>query len=481
MKMLKNIFGSILGLSMLTAMGACDKTEIYLGGADAGVLESPAGNVVYVTDGGDRGDTGFVEYSGSYTFSVYLRSSKDVEGTVTATFTYDPSVLEAYNAGSGTEIPLFPEKYFSLSGGGKATISAGALSSAPMEVNFTSDASLDPLTTYAVPFRVTTEGGKLAAGADSYIILVRDVTAFPGAEKYYDGKPGMKTVAVMEVNSINPLNTMGFTLKRSGKQFFDAVVLFSANINFDAATGRVYVSRNDNIQALLDQREKYLRPLQERGIKVVLGILGNHDISGISTLSPEVAKKFAQEVKTVCDAYELDGVFLDDEYTKYEDAASGRYPGFVAQSVQTASRVAYEIRKAQPSRLLMAYRYEALDRGVAIDGMDCGQIWDYVFNNYWVTSNPVSAFPGLRQDQAGTGSWNCGYDSQCIPSSRNWSNRFSLTGMREAGYGAMMIYNFYCDPSMPLTPYIIKDMNSTAQAFWDDELVYDDSWYPKDY
>ena len=42
MKMLKNIFGSILGLSMLTAMGACDKTEIYLGGADAGVLESPA-------------------------------------------------------------------------------------------------------------------------------------------------------------------------------------------------------------------------------------------------------------------------------------------------------------------------------------------------------------------------------------------------------------------------------------------------------
>lgn len=471
----------LLGICLLAGAAACDKSEIYLGSADAGTIQSPDGNVVYVTDGGGRGDTGFVEYKDSYSFPLYLRSSKEAEGTVSATFTYDPEVLKEYNAMQGTDYAIFPEKFVSLADNGKTSIASGALTSAPLYANFSSDSSLNPEEIYAVPLRVTAEGGVLSAGSDSYIILVRDVTAFPGSDKYFEGKPGMKTVAVIEVNSVNPLNTIGFTEKRSGKQFFDAVVLFSANINFDSATGRVYVSRNENVQALLDQRDKYLRPLQQRGIKVILGILGNHDISGISTLAPDVAHQFAQEVKAVCDAYDLDGVFLDDEYTKYQDAASGRYPGFVAQSTTAASRLAYEIRKAQPERLLMAYRYEALDRGVEIDCMNCGEIWDYVFNNYWVTSNPVPSFPGLRQDQAGTGSWSCTNDSQCIPSNRNWKERFSLTGMREAGYGALMIYNFHCDPSDFLTPYIISDMNETSKAFWDDELVYDGSWYTKDY
>ena len=147
----------------------------------------------------------------------------------------------------------------------------------------------------------------------------------------------------------------------------------------------------------------------------MLGILGNHDISGISTLKPELAKEFAAEVKNLCDAYELDGIFLDDEYTDYEGAGSTTIPGFTAPSVEAASRMAYEIRKAQPSRLLISYRYEALYDAVAVDGMEPGQIFDYVVNDYWQTSNPCDTYPGLKISQAGTGSWNCSDYSQCIP------------------------------------------------------------------
>ncbi len=481
MTILNNMFKSLMALCLVAGMASCDKNEIYLGGADTGILNSPDGNVVYVTDGGGRGETGFVEFSDSYVLSLYLRSSKDVSGTVSATFTYDKAVLDAYNAGSGTEVPLFPEKYVSLADGGKTAIAEGSLSSAPLNVTFTSDSSLDPETTYAVPLRVNAENAQMAGGSDGYIILVRDVTSFPGAEKYYDGKPGMKIIGVLEVNDVNPLNTMGFTMKRSGKQFFDIVVLFAANINFNQQTGRVYVSRNENVQALLDQREKYLRPLQDRGMKVVLGILGNHDQSGVSTLSDATAKAFAQEVKNICDTYELDGIFLDDEYTDYGAAASGSYPGFVEQSYEAASRLGYEIRKAQPSRLLISYRYQALFQGVEIDGMNCGEIWDYVVNDYWVTSDPTTTYPGLRQDQAGTGSWNCSDWSQCIPANKSWTERFSLTGMREEGFGTMMIYNFTCNPDYWMTPYIVRDMGTTANDFWGDELLYDNSWYPKDY
>lgn len=479
--MIKNIIKSLILLTAAATMASCDKSEIYLGGADTGVIESPDGNVVYVSDGNGRTDVGYVEFSKSFTLDLYLRSSKAPAGNVTATLSYDPEVLERYNSGNATEVPAFPADRVSLADGGKMTLAEGSLSSAPMGVSLTSDGSLDPSTVYAVPLKVNVDNGVLSGGADGYVILVQDVTAFPGTEKLFEGKPGMKIVGVFEVNDHNPLNALGFTMKGSGKQFFDIVVLFSANINYDAATGRVYVSRNENVQALLDQRQKYIVPLQQRGIKVVLGILGNHDISGVSTLGNERAREFAKEVKQVCDAYQLDGIFLDDEYTDYEAAKEGKIPGFVRQSTEAASRLAYEIRCAQPSRLLLSYRYQALYRSVAVNGMQPSEIWDYVLNDYKVTDNPVSTYPGLRQDQAGTGSWNCSDRSQWIPSNPSWTGLFSLTGMRKEGYGALMIYNFQCSPTYGLTRFILNDVGQVARDFWNGEIDYDGSWYPKDY
>lgn len=479
--MSKKLYKSFLCLATVAAFTSCDNEDIYLGGADDSIIQSPAGNVVYLTDGNGHSDVGFVEFKDSYTLDLYLRSSKTIEGEVSATLKYDLSALDRYNAGSGSEVAAFPQENISLPNDGKISIGAGEISSVAYKLEIDSNPELDPTVTYAIPLSVTPENAVMAGESNSFVILVRDCTRFPGAEKYYEGKPGMKIVGVIEVNDINPLNVMGFTLKESGKQFFDIVVLFSANINYNSQTGRVYVSRNENVQALLDQRDKYIRPLQERGIKVVLGILGNHDVAGISTLKPELAKSFAGEVKDLCDAYGLDGVFLDDEYTNYEEAANTTLPGFQAQSTEAASRMAYEIRKAQPSRLLISYRYEALFNAVEVDGMEPGEIFDYVLNDYGVTSNPVSTYPGLRIGQAGTGSWNCSDYMQWIPANTNYADRFSLTGMREEGYGALMIFNFNCNPDYWLTRYIVKDMNDAADAFWNAELEYDESWFGKDY
>lgn len=479
--MIKNIIRPILALTVALGMTGCDKSEIYLGGADTDGLLSPNGNVVYLTDGHGDSNVATTDIKGTGTVDLYLRSSKSVSGTVTGALTYDKAVLEAYNDGTDSPVTAFPADLVSFSNNGNFTITEGSLSSEALKVTLSAGSGLETGKTYAVPLRVDVSNALMAEDSHSYIILVRDITGFPGAEKYWNGKPGMKIVGVLEVNDVNPLNVMGFTLKESGKQFFDIVVLFSANINFNSRTGRVYVSRNENVQALLDQREKYLKPLQDRGIKVVLGILGNHDISGISTLGPELAKDFAQDVKNVCDAYGLDGVFLDDEYTEYNAAAAAAAPGFCAPSTEAASRCAYEIRKAQPSRLLLSYRYEKLFSAVSVDGMQPGQIFDYVLNDYWVTSDPTATYPGLRQNQAGTGSWNCSDWSQCIPSNDSWTERFSLTGMRDAGYGALMIFNWTCNPDFWLTKYTIKDMGETAKAFWGAELEYDGSWYPKDF
>lgn len=304
--------------------------------------------------------------------------------------------------------------------------------------------------------------------------------SYPGADKFYDGKPGMKIIGVLEVNDTNPLNCLGFTLEEDGKQLFDMVVLFAANINLNEE-GKPYVSCNENVQALLDGREKYLQPLQERGTKVILGILGNHDPAGISTLDAATSAEFAADVKRICDRYKLDGVFLDDEYTDYTAAASGKYPGIVKASYENASRLAYEIRQAQPDRLIISYRYRNLTKAVEVEGMQPGEIFDYVVNDYWATADPVKSYPGLRQDQAGIGSWNCSDWSNCLPSNSRWSRLFSLAGMRDSGYGALMIFNFRCQSDYPLTESILTDLGEVCRTFWNSTLHYDGLWYDKDY
>lgn len=100
------------------------------------------------------------------------------------------------------------------------------------------------------------------------------------------------------------------------------VVLFAANINYDAEAGRPRVQCNPNVQYLLDNNETLLQPLRRRGVKVLLGLLGNHDITGLAQLSEQGAKDFAREVAQYCKAYNLDGVNYDDEYSNSPDLSN---------------------------------------------------------------------------------------------------------------------------------------------------------------
>ncbi|MBR0560773.1 hypothetical protein KB213_12060, partial [Neokomagataea sp. TBRC 2177] len=87
----------------------------------------------------------------------------------------------------------------------------------------------------------------------------------------------------------NILNAGEYTMKSSGKPFFDVVNIFAANINYNKEKGSVYVNCNDNVSYILKNADKFIRPLQAKGIKVCLTILGNHDEAGIANLTTETA------------------------------------------------------------------------------------------------------------------------------------------------------------------------------------------------
>ena len=274
----------------------------------------------------------------------------------------------------------------------------------------------------------------------------------------------------MEVNDANPLNNLSFTLKSNGKPLVDALIIFSANINYNVETGRVYIFNNENVQALLDNREHYLKPLQDRGIKVILGLLGNHDRSGVANMSKETAQVFAQEVKAMCDAYKLDGIFIDDEYSAYE--TSNITPGFVYPSREAAARLCYEVKKAQPERWVVVYAYNITYYLPAIDGMQSGEFVDYALHDYGGSADLSSAFPGMPKSNMGLYSQEFGKGSTASES--------DLRSMREKGYLSNMI--FAMDPYHANFGWIqIPAMERMARAFYDDELVFDGIKYPKDW
>src|SRR5699024_5904288 len=128
-----------------------------------------------------------------------------------------------------------------------------------------------------------TDGIKLSvSGNNGYLFLVRMNGNTPSTVK----ASGIINICYVEVNENNPLNVGEYTMKSTGQPFFDVVFLFSSNINYQDETGKVYVYNNSNVQYLLDNREKYIKPLQDKGIKVCMSILGNHDIVGPANLTP---------------------------------------------------------------------------------------------------------------------------------------------------------------------------------------------------
>lgn len=272
----------------------------------------------------------------------------------------------------------------------------------------------------------------------------------------------------MEVNDTNPLNNLCYRLKNSGKYLIDALIMFSGNINYNAETGRVYFYANPNVQHLLDNREKYLKPLQDRGIKIIMGLLGNHDRAGLDNLNDETARLFALEMKALCDAYKLDGVMYDDEYTNYMTPAP---PGFVDQGRGPASRLAYELWKLQPQRWNVVYKLGSFTKLDEVDGVQPGTYITYAVHDYGRGTDMSSAFPGMPRSAMGLYSQEFNLE--------RFADKSELQEMRDNGYGAHMI--FAMDPMRENRTQQENAMKRCAQAFYNDELLIETPYYSKDW
>lgn len=293
--------------------------------------------------------------------------------------------------------------------------------------------------------------------------------------KYVDGERAQVVFSCIEVNNTNPLQTQNFRLEKANKYLFDGVILFSSNVNFSKRDNEVYIHNNDNVQAILNNYDHYIQPLKDKGIKVFLSLLGNHDGSGLANMSDERCRDFAKAIADTLDKYNLDGVFFDDEYSEYnKDLGAQGFEGFQNRGdSKHASRLAYETKKAIGDRWVVTYKYGAFNSLTEIDGVKPGQFVDYVLTDYGVVgtwSGNQSAYPGTEKSQWGVASVNMG----------GYTNMTFLKQSRSNKYGALMIYNL--DQTSPYYGYSYEDtLLKIAKNLFDDNLVVDPTLYKKDW
>ena len=210
-----------------------------------------------------------------------------------------------------------------------------------------------------------------------------------------NSKNGPLGVCYVEVNNHNILNTGAYTLKTGGQQLFDLAIVFAANINYDAATGRTLLYNNNNVTKVLANRDTYIKPLQDKGIKVTLSVLGNHQGAGISNFtSRAAARDFARQLALTVSTYGLDGIDFDDEYSDYGKNGTGQ------PNDSSFVMLTEELRALMPDKIISFYYFGPARTRQTYQGKRVGDFVDYSWNAVYGTYS-VPNVPPLTKNQLG--------------------------------------------------------------------------------
>lgn len=425
----------------------------------------PSGEPVAATLNNNAESDFFQITSGSVNGSVSVVLASAAAEDVVVELTLDPRYVEEYSFITGDTYEAVPAEAVSFAKT-EVTIPAGETESEAVDV-VVDGAALGFGQGYLVPVMAVVKSGNASFATDAKRVNYVVMKANPRTTKQ---------VVYLEVNDCNPLNILEYNLA-DGTPFFDAVILFAANINYDSVNDVVYLHNNPNVQALLDESETYIQPLRKKGIKVYLGLLGNHDAAGLAQLSDWGAHEWAQEVAEACRVYKLDGVNLDDEYSGYPDLNN---PWFTSQSAAAGARLCYELKMALKEKCYWPTDVSIFEWGalynlptVNVDGVEYtqSQFLDWTCANYGSASSP---YGDLTYANCSGASIQLNYGNSIYDS--------TLENIRNNGYGWVMWFAF--DPSgtggiANNRTHSMTQFERTAQALYGQGMAQPENVYNK--
>ncbi|MCL1036819.1 glycosyl hydrolase family 18 protein [Shewanella submarina] len=261
-----------------------------------------------------------------------------------------------------------------------------------------------------------------------------------GGSDGLDGR-NQKKVAYVEVNSNDFGNIACY--QEDNEPLFDVAVIFAANINFDADTRKASLHFNQQVSELLNNQLHKVRAVQDQGTKVILDVLGNHQNAGWSCFANEQqANDFAQVLKDAVDQYGLDGIDIDDEYSKCDNT--------YGDSLAMVTRV---IKGKMPDKLITKALFRDIhDFENNWQGHKLGDNLDYGWEmSYWGNSCESRLAPYV---EAGVSKTKLGVGASTVSTPSATAKELAKCAMDRGYTGGMMIFN------------VSKDSTGYLQSIW---------------
>jgi hypothetical protein len=255
--------------------------------------------------------------------------------------------------------------------------------------------------------------------------------AVPAAASAQDqaGHADPKRAVYVEVNDNDLANVADYTLEGTNRPAFDMAMIFAANINYDTATQQAYLFLNDRVTETLRDADTPVRPLQQRGTKVLLSVLGNHEGAGFANFtSRESASAFAGQLADAVTAYGLDGIDFDDEWSEYGKNGT-------AQPNSTSFTYLLDALRAKlgPDKLITLYNIGPTYTMSDWQGTGASANLDYSWNPYYGTWIPPRV-PGMTKSQFGAAAVDLTATSQAAAAQL-------AQRTKDEGFGAFVSYN----------------------------------------
>jgi len=237
-------------------------------------------------------------------------------------------------------------------------------------------------------------------------------------------------ICYVEVNNNNILNAGSYKLQTSGKYLFNVVNIFAANINYDTGRGRPYLYCNNNVTKVLTNADTYIKPLQAKGMKVVLTILGNHQGAGICNFpTRESARDFAQQLAHTVNTYGLDGIDFDDEYSDYGNNGTGQ------PNASSFVMLVQELKALLPNKLITFYYYGPAASRLSWNGLRVGDYVNYSWNAMYGTFSAPNVPPLTNAQISPAAVW--------LGNTSNSTTTSLATQTKNGGYGVFMWYDLH--------------------------------------
>ncbi|WP_330744957.1 endo-beta-N-acetylglucosaminidase H [Chryseobacterium sp. CP-77] len=237
-------------------------------------------------------------------------------------------------------------------------------------------------------------------------------------------------ICYVEVNNNNLLNAGAYKLQTSNSYLFNVVNIFAANINYDTSRGRAYLYSNNNVTKVLTNADTYIKPLQQKGMKVVLTILGNHQGAGICNFpTREAAKDFALQLANTVNTYGLDGIDFDDEYSEYGNNGTGQ------PNDSSFVMLVQELRALLPNKIISFYYYGPAASRLSWNGARVGDNVNYSWNAMYGTFSAPNVPPLTKAQISPAAVW--------MGNTSNSTTTSLATQTKNGGYGVFMWYDLH--------------------------------------